>query len=83
VTTTITTTAAAIRSGTSQGRGRAEIVFAAATAHAPLITGTPEVSSPGRRDRLYAEFRELGRRLAAAQPDLLVLFVNDHLQNFA
>ena len=61
----------------------AELVAAALTAHAPLITGRPEVSRPDQRDRLYAGFHELRRRLAAARPDLLVLFVNDHLQNFA
>jgi hypothetical protein len=61
----------------------AEIVGAALTAHAPLITGKPEVSKPEQRDRLYAGFHEAGRRLAAARPDLLVMFVNDHLQNFA
>src|SRR2546427_161218 len=61
----------------------AEIVGAALTAHAPLITGKPEVSRPEQRDRLYAGFREAGRRLQATRPDLLVMFVNDHLQNFA
>jgi hypothetical protein len=61
----------------------AEIVAAALTSHAPLITGKPEVSKPEQRDRLYAGFREVGRRLAAARPELLVMFVNDHLQNFA
>ena len=61
----------------------AEIVAAALAAHAPLITGRPEVSRPEQRDRLYAGFHELRRRLAAARPDLLVMFVNDHLQNFA
>lgn len=61
----------------------AEIVAAALTAHAPLITGKPDVSRPEQRDRLYAGFHELRRRLAAARPDLLVMFVNDHLQNFA
>ena len=61
----------------------AEIVAAALTAHAPLITGKPEVGKPEQRDRLYAGFREIGRRLQAARPDLLVMFVNDHLQNFA
>ena len=61
----------------------AEIVAAALTSHAPLITGKPEVSKPEQRDRLYAGFHELRRRLAAARPDLLVMFVNDHLQNFA
>ncbi len=61
----------------------AEIVAAALTSHAPLITGKPDVSKPEQRDRLYAGFHELCRRLAAARPDLLVMFVNDHLQNFA
>lgn len=61
----------------------AEIVAAALTAHAPLITGRPDVSKPEQRDRLYAGFHELRRRLAAARPDLIVMFVNDHLQNFA
>jgi Catalytic LigB subunit of aromatic ring-opening dioxygenase len=53
------------------------------TSHAPLITGKPEVSKPDQRDRFYAGYREVRRRLAAARPDLLVMFVNDHLQNFA
>jgi Catalytic LigB subunit of aromatic ring-opening dioxygenase len=61
----------------------AEIVATALTSHAPLITGKPEVSKPEQRDRFYAGFHELRRRLAAARPDLLVMFVNDHLQNFA
>jgi len=58
-------------------------ISAALTSHAPLITGKPEVSKPEQRDRLYEGFREIGRRLLAARPDRLVLFVNDHLQNFA
>ena len=60
----------------------AQIVAAALTSHAPLVTGKPDVSRPEQRDRLYAGFHELHRRLAAARPDLLVMFVNDHLQNF-
>ena len=61
----------------------AEIVAAALTAHAPMITGRPDVARPEQRERLYAGFHELRRRLAAARPDLLVMLVNDHLQNFA
>jgi hypothetical protein len=60
----------------------AEIVAAALTSHAPLITGKPDIARPEQRDRLYAGFHELQRRLAAARPDLYVMFVNDHLQNF-
>lgn len=60
----------------------AEIVAAACASHAPLVTGKPDVARPEQRDRLYAGFAELRRRLAAARPDLIVMFVNDHLQNF-
>ena len=60
----------------------AQIVAAALVSHAPLITGRPDVSRPERRDRFYTGCGELGRRLADARPDLLVMFVNDHLQNF-
>ena len=60
----------------------AEIVAAALTSHAPLITGKPDIARPEQRERLHAGFHEIGRRLAAARPDLVVMFVNDHLQNF-
>ena len=38
----------------------AQIVAAALTSHAPLMTGRPDVSKPEQRDRVYAGFRELG-----------------------
>jgi hypothetical protein len=60
----------------------AEVVAAALTSHAPLITGKPAIGRPEQRDRLYAGFDLLRRRLADARADLLVMFVNDHLQNF-
>jgi len=60
----------------------AQIVAAALTSHAPLVTGRPDVSRPEQRERLYAGFHELHRRLADARPDVIVMFVNDHLQNF-
>jgi hypothetical protein len=60
----------------------AQIVAAALTAHAPLITAKPDIARPEQRDRLYAGFRELHRRLSASRADRLVMFVNDHLQNF-
>jgi catalytic LigB subunit of aromatic ring-opening dioxygenase len=61
----------------------AEIVAAALTSHAPMITGRPDVAKPEQRERFHAGLRELGRRLRAARPDLCLMFVNDHLQNFA
>ena len=60
----------------------AQIVAAALVSHGPLVTGRPEVSKPEQRERVYAGFDELRRRLADARPDLIVAFVNDHLQNF-
>ena len=60
-----------------------EIVAAALASHSPLITGRPDVARPEQRDRFHAACREIGARLRAARPDLLVMFVNDHLQNFS
>lgn len=60
----------------------AEIVAAALTSHAPLMTGRPDIARPEQRERLYAGFQELRRRFAAARPGLIVMFVNDHVQNF-
>ncbi len=60
----------------------AEIVAAALASHAPLITGRADIARPEQRERFHAGLRELGRRLAEARPDVLVMFVNDHLQNF-
>jgi len=60
----------------------AEIVAAALTSHAPLITGRPDIARPEQRERLYGGFHEVRRRFAAARPDLVVMFVNDHVQNF-
>ncbi len=60
----------------------AEIVLAALTSHAPLMTGRPDIARPEQRERLYAGFADLRRRFAAARPDVVVMFVNDHIQNF-
>src|SRR5262249_24011165 len=64
------------------GGRMAEIVAAALTSHAPLITGRPAIEKPEQRDRFYAGYREIHRRLVATRPDLIMMFVNDHLQNF-
>ena len=45
----------------------AEIVAAALTSHAPLITGKPEIAEPERRDRFYAGYREIHRRADVAE----------------
>ncbi len=60
----------------------ARIVAAGMTSHAPNITARPVVAGPERRARFLAGLEELRRRLRAAEPDVIVVFANDHLQNF-
>ena len=45
----------AVRPPERNGVPMAEIVAAALTFHAPLITGKPEIGKPEQRDRLYAD----------------------------
>ncbi|MBI4593168.1 MAG: extradiol ring-cleavage dioxygenase, partial [Candidatus Rokubacteria bacterium] len=60
----------------------ATIVAGILTSHAPLITATPVIAEPAARERFVGGLAEMRRRLAAARPDVLVTFVNDHVQNF-
>ena len=59
----------------------ATIVAAAMTSHAPNMTAMPD-AAPAQRARFLAGLAEMRRRLRAARPDLVVMFVNDHVQNF-
>lgn len=59
-----------------------DIVAGMLTSHAPLITAKPVVSDPQQRSRFLAGFDVLRQRLEHARPDVLVVFANDHLQNF-
>jgi Catalytic LigB subunit of aromatic ring-opening dioxygenase len=61
----------------------AEIVAALLASHAPLMTGRPDIARPEQRERLYAAFDELRHRFTGARPDIVLMFVNDHIQNFA
>lgn len=56
--------------------------FACALGHAPGITAWRENAPPAQRERLYAAFEELRRRLQAARLDALVLFTAEHWANF-
>ena len=51
------------------------------TSHAPNMTATPD-AAPEQRQRFLAGLAEMRRRLIAARPDLVIMFVNDHVQNF-
>ena len=59
----------------------ASIVAACMTSHAPNMTATPE-AAPEQRQRFLGGLAEMRRRLIAARPDLVMMFVNDHVQNF-
>jgi protocatechuate 4,5-dioxygenase beta chain/2,3-dihydroxyphenylpropionate 1,2-dioxygenase len=52
------------------------------SSHAPNITAKPEIADPPARVRFVSGLEEIRRRLEAARPDVLVVFANDHLQNF-
>jgi hypothetical protein len=58
------------------------IVAAMLTSHAPNITARPEIADAAQRTRFVEALGRVRERLEAARPDLLVAFVNDHLQNF-
>ncbi len=58
------------------------LVAGGMTSHAPNITAKPVIADPPQRARFVAGLEELRRRLLAAKPDVLVVFANDHLQNF-
>jgi hypothetical protein len=60
----------------------ATIVAGLLIPHAPLITAKPVIGEPEKRERFVAALAEMRRRLEAARPDVLVAFVNDHVQNF-
>ena len=60
----------------------AELVGAFAASHGPLIIREWERLPAGQKSRMAAGFRELGKRLEAARPDVLVLVAPDHWSNF-
>ncbi|MBT5192184.1 MAG: 2,3-dihydroxyphenylpropionate 1,2-dioxygenase [Rhodospirillaceae bacterium] len=60
----------------------AELVGAFAASHAPLIAREWERMSPDARETIKTSFDEMGRRLAALKPDVLVMLSPDHWVNF-
>ena len=59
----------------------AEFVGAFAASHAPLIARDWDKLSATSREIITSDFRELGRRLAAAKPDAMVILSPDHWTN--
>ncbi len=60
----------------------ASLVGAYAASHGPLIVREWERVPEKERTRLAAGFQELGKRLKAAQPEVLIVVSPDHWSNF-
>jgi aromatic ring-opening dioxygenase catalytic subunit (LigB family) len=60
----------------------AEIVGIYAASHTPVMLNFPNAIPEQDRLDIYASFRDLGERLAAARPQALVIVADDHLHNF-
>ena len=60
----------------------AELVGIFAVSHGPLIAREWENMPRDHRDKLEAGFDEVGRRLNACKPDVLVVVSPDHWVNF-
>ena len=60
----------------------AELVGAFAASHGPLIVREWEHVPAEQKQRMADAFRELGRRLAQAMPDVLIVVSPDHWSNF-
>lgn len=60
----------------------AELVGAFAASHAPLIAREWDTMSAGARETIASSFDEMGRRLSALKPDVIVMLSPDHWVNF-
>jgi len=60
----------------------AELVGVFAASHGPIIARDWDVMPAGHRNKLKAGFDEIGRRLAACRPDVLIVVSPDHWVNF-
>ena len=59
-----------------------EIVFAAATHHAPQLFVYPPSEDPKQLDAGMAAMRVLGKSLEESKPDLVIVIGSDHLETF-
>ena len=60
----------------------ASLVGAFAASHGPLIVREWQRVPAEQKSRMSAAYRELGRRLTAAKPDVLIVVSPDHWSNF-
>jgi 2,3-dihydroxyphenylpropionate 1,2-dioxygenase len=59
-----------------------EVVFAAATVHAPQLLTRPPQEDPAQLDADIAAMNQLGAMLDETQPDVLLLIGIDHVETF-
>ena len=59
----------------------ADIVFAAGAPHAPGLIGLLEAAPADVKDVVAITYRSLAKSLVAAEPDVLIVFANDHIAN--
>lgn len=60
----------------------AEIAGLFAVSHTPVMTNLPGAPEASVSSAIYAEFKRVGREIAALNPDALLLISDDHLHNF-
>jgi 2,3-dihydroxyphenylpropionate 1,2-dioxygenase len=53
-----------------------------ATVHAPQLFTRPPEEDPAQLDAGIDAMRELGKRLEAAKPDVVIIFGSDHMETF-
>ena len=58
------------------------IVFACAASHAPGMTAWPEAAPQDQAEQFLGNYRKLGARLAAANPEVIVALTVEHWANF-
>jgi aromatic ring-opening dioxygenase catalytic subunit (LigB family) len=61
----------------------AELVGVFASSHGPMIVRSWPTIAPRWKESLTAAFSELGRRIKAARPDVLIIISPDHWVNFS
>jgi aromatic ring-opening dioxygenase catalytic subunit (LigB family) len=60
----------------------ADIVGIYAATHTPVMLTLPDAIPSDDRETIYETFRALGRHIAQANPQTIVVISNDHLHNF-
>lgn len=60
----------------------AELVGIFAASHTPVMLNFPDAIPAQDRDAIFGAFRDMGRRIARARPDAVIVISDDHVHNF-